>query len=408
MKPNFARRLDNLGTETAFSVSHDAAEYAALGNHVYPFHLGDIDIPTPINIMEAALKAMKDGKTGYISAAGLPELRNVLADVVGRERGLNIQAENVVIQPGGKPVIPKFIQALMNPKDGVLYPNPGYPIYESQIEFYGGHAIPYRFVPLENRFQIDRQGIEDAIDGNTRILIYNNCQNPMGAESDMEEMEWIAELSQKHDLWVLSDEAYFNIRYSGTSHSIASLPGMQERTVILYTFSKTYAMTGWRLGAAIGPAELMKVFAKLSINDESCTNHFIQYGGIEALTGEQDGCDAILNELKLRRDILANHLNDIPGLSVIIPDSTFYLFPDITEIYKQLEAESYEDFRSIILSKTGVSFCTREHFGTPMDGEDRKYIRFAYSGISVDKIKEGIQKMKNFLVSSSTEIVNNN
>ena len=400
MKSEFAHRLDRLGTETAFAVSQDAAEFSALGNTVYPFHLGDIDLPTPSNIMDAALKAMRDGKTGYNPAAGLPELRSVLAEVAGKERGLHFHAENVVIQPGGKPVISKFIQALMNPGDGVFYPNPGYPIYESQIEFYGGHAIPYGFIPSENGFQIDREGIEDVINDNVRFLIYNNYQNPMGAESDLGEMEWVADLAERYDLWVLSDEAYFKIRYSEKSHSIASIPGMQKRTVILYTFSKTYAMTGWRLGAAIGPDKLMKVIAKLAVNDESCTNHFIQYGGIEALTGSQKGVKAILEELTHRRDALAKQLNGISGISVYVPNSTFYLFPDITEIYNQLKSQSYEDFRLRILRETGVSFCTREHFGTPLQNEKQKYIRFAYSGIPVDKIEEGIQKLKKFLVST--------
>ena len=404
MKPEIAKLLDNLGTETAFSVSQDAAEYASLGNNVYPFHLGDIDIPTPSNIMDAAIYALKNGKTGYNPAAGLFELRSVLAEVAGKERGLHLHAENVVIQPGGKPVIQKFIQALMNPGVGVLYPNPGYPIYESQIEFHGGCAIPYGFIPSENGFQIDRDGIEDNIDNNTRMLIYNNYQNPMGAESDIEEMEWVADLSQKHNLWVLSDEAYYNIRYAGTSKSIASLSGMQDRTVILYTFSKTYAMTGWRLGAAIGPEKLMNIFSKLAINDESCTNHFIQYGGIEALTGNQEGAESILAKLKIRRDKLSKELSEIPGVSVYVPDSTFYLFPDITEIYNNIEARSYEDFRSRVLRGTGVSFCTREHFGTPLEVEDRKYIRFAYSGIPVDKIEEGIQILKEFFIKTKTAV----
>ena len=400
----FANRLNILGTETAFSVSQNATEFANKGNIVYPFHLGDIDLPTPENIMDATFRAMKDGKTGYVPAAGLPELRSVLADTVGQERGMNYQTDNVIIQPGGKPVIPKFIQSLMNPGDGVLYPNPGYPIYESQIEFHGGHAIPYGFIPTDQGFKIDREGIKDIIDDNTRMIIYNNYQNPIGAESDKEEMEWIADLSQKHDFWVLSDEAYFNIRYNGTSQSIASLQGMKERTVILYTFSKTYAMTGWRLGAAIGPSKLMKVFAKLAVNDESCTNHFIQYGGIEALTGNQEGIHYILTELKSRRDVLAKHLNDMPGMSVYKPDSTFYLFPDITDVYKKIGAKSYEDLRSIILQNTGVSFCTREHFGTPLDNEDRKYIRFAYSGISVEKINKGMQKLKEYLIAENISV----
>ena len=309
---------------------------------------------------------------------------------------ISLNRNNVVIQPGGKPVISKFIQALMNPGDGVLYPNPGYPIYESQIEFHGGLALPYGFISDENGFKIDREKIEKLIDSNTRLLIYNNYQNPIGAESDDDEMEWIAELAQKYSLFVLSDEAYFRIQYSGSPRSIISIPEMQERTVILYTFSKTYAMTGWRLGAAIGPVEIMKVIAKLSVNDESCTNHFIQYGGIEALTGNQDGAQQILLELEKRRNLLAERLKDIDGVSLFTPNSTFYLFPDVTELYHQMEAQSYEDFRSRILHETGVSFCTREHFGTPEKNEERKFIRFAYSGITVSEILEGITKLKNY------------
>ena len=392
----FAYRLKSLGTETAFTVSQDASEFAAQGNKVYPFHLGDLDLPTPPNIMEAAVKALRDGKTGYNPAAGIPQLRDRLAEVAGAERKISLGQDNVVIQPGGKPVISKFIQALMNPGDGVLYPNPGYPIYESQIQYYGGQALPYGYIPAAEGFNIDREQVECRIDSQTRLFIYNNNQNPIGAESSPEEMEWVAELAQKYNLWVLSDEAYFRVRYAGESHSIASLPGMQERTVILYTFSKTYAMTGWRLGAAIGPADLMKVFAKLNVNDESCTNHFIQHGGIEALTGDQSGAEDLITELKLRRDILAQYLNEIDGISCYIPASTFYLFPEVTELYHQMEAKSYDDFRSSILRETGVSFCTREHFGTPITGEDRKYIRYAYSGIPVPEIKAGMERLKEF------------
>ena len=397
MKTKYSNRLKQLGTETAFSVSQDASLYLDTGNKVYPFHLGDIDLATPKNIIEAAVKALYDGKTGYISSTGIPQLRDVLAEIVGYERGMSFTRNNVVIQPGGKPVISKFIQAFMNTGDGVLYPNPGYPIYESQIQFNGGIALPYGFIPTSDGFMIDRDSVEEMIDSRTRLLIYNNYQNPMGCESDNDEMEWLSELCLRHNLWVLSDEAYYNIQYSsGHPRSIASMPGMQNRTVILYTFSKTYAMTGWRLGAAIGPETIMKIFSKLSINDESCTNHFIQYGGIEALTGNQEGAVNILNELRRRRDALALKLQEINGISLFIPNSTFYLFPDVTDIYNAINARSYEDFRSIILRNTGVSFCTREHFGTPLEGEKRKYIRFAFSGISVDRIKEGINKLKNY------------
>tara|TARA_B100001741_G_C16537557_1_gene592692 strand:- start:488 stop:1708 length:1221 start_codon:yes stop_codon:yes gene_type:complete len=400
MKKNFSYRLKNLGTETAFAVSTDAANFENEGSRVYPFHLGDINIPTPENIMDATLKALRDGKTGYNPSIGIEELRAVLCEKVGCERGVSFTPENVVVQPGGKPVISKFIQALMNPGDGVLYPNPGYPIYESQIEYFKGKALPYTFIHTDEGFVIDRQKFESLIDSNTKLLIYNNYQNPMGSESSLQEMEWIADLAIRHDLWVLSDEAYFNIQYSGTAKSIISLPNMQERTVILYTFSKTYAMTGWRLGAAIGPKSLMKIFSKLSVNDESCTNHFIQYGGVEAIKGSQEGVKIINNELKSRRDLLAEKLNSIEGVKLFLPNSTFYLFPDITDLYHKINARSYEDFRSKVLRATGVSFCTREHFGRPLPNESRKYIRFAYSGISLNEIDESMNLLKEFFSNS--------
>ena len=395
-KTTYSDKLKNLGTETAFAVSIDATEFAQSGNSVFPFHLGDINISTPKNIIEETKKAMYDNKNGYVPANGIPQLRDTIAETIGFQRGVHYNRENVVVQPGGKPVIPKFINTFMNEGDGVLYPNPGYPIYESQIEYNGGKALPYRYIHSKDGFSIDREHFENMIDKNTKLLVYNNYQNPIGGESTNDEMNWIADIAQKYNLWVLSDEAYFNIQYSGNPKSIVSLPGMKERTVILYTFSKTYAMTGWRLGAAIGPEKIMEIFSKLGTNDESCTNHFIQYGGIEALAGNQDGANKILNRLRNRRDTLAKKLNQIKGLQFSIPNSTFYLFPDVTEIYNKMNAKSYEDFRRNTLLSTGVSFCTREHFGKTIEGEKRKYIRFAFSGISEDNINIGIEKLNDY------------
>ncbi len=247
-----ADRLDKLGTETAFAVSTAAAEWASRGNRVYPFHLGDINLATPANIVDAMNRAIADGRTGYCPAAGIPALRDALADNIGSARGLDLTGANIVVQPGGKPVITKFIQTMMNPGDGVLYPNPGYPIYESQIDYYGGRALPYRYHETPTGFSIDLDQLRQLAP-QARVLIYNNLQNPLGCESSPEEMAEIARLAVEHDLVVLSDEAYFEMRYSGTSTSIASLPGMAERTVILYTFSKKFAMTGWRLGCAAAP-----------------------------------------------------------------------------------------------------------------------------------------------------------
>lgn len=389
-----ASHISKLGTETAFAVSEDARAWAGQGHPVYPFHLGDLNLPTPPNIVEAAMKALRDGRTGYAPAAGIPALRDAVAIDASRDRGVRYAMENVSIQPGGKPVIGKFLLALMNPGDEVLYPNPGYPIYESQIQFQGGIAVPYGYDPTPAGFRLRRDELARSITPRTRLLIYNNAQNPLGAESDEDEMTWVADLAQRHDLWVLSDEAYFHIRYSGVSRSIASLPGMQDRTVILSGHSKRYAMTGWRLGAAIGPREIVDVISKLNVNQESCTCHFVQYAGLEALCGDQSGHRAIVCELRQRRDVLAEALRAIPGVSVHVPEVTFYLYPDVTEIFRRHGFDSTQDFRLDALHETGVSFCSRDHFGRAQPGEDRVCIRLAYSGIDVDRIREGLERLK--------------
>ncbi|HMT91114.1 MAG TPA: pyridoxal phosphate-dependent aminotransferase, partial [Dermatophilaceae bacterium] len=233
----FAERISRLGTETAFAVSLAAAAWGAQGHRIYPFHLGDIDLATPVNIREAMNRAVAEGKTGYCPGPGIMPLREAIAEDVGMRRGLAYGPDNITVHPGGKPVITKFTQALIEFGDEVLYPNPGYPIYESQIEFIGAHPLPYRYVPTETGFRIDLDQVRSLITPKTKAIIYNDLQNPISAESTQEEKEAIAQIAIEHDLWVLSDEAYFEMRYSGTSSSIASIPGMQERTVILYTFS---------------------------------------------------------------------------------------------------------------------------------------------------------------------------
>ncbi|MCF7824002.1 MAG: aminotransferase class I/II-fold pyridoxal phosphate-dependent enzyme [Candidatus Marinimicrobia bacterium] len=392
----FSTRYSRLGTETAFAVGADAAAWAAKGNPVYPFHLGDMNIITPDYILDAANKAARDGKTGYAPGPGILPLREALAENIGKDRGLQFTAENISVQPGGKPVIGKFLGALLEEGAEALYPNPGYPIYESQIEYLGGKALPYGYVPSETGFTINRAEIEAQITDRTSILIYNNYQNPIGAESTVEEMQWLADLAIKHDLWVLSDEAYFEVRYGGTSKSIASLPGMAERTVILYTFSKKFAMTGWRLGCAAGPKAVIEAISKFNTNQESCSNHFVQVAGIACLQGPEKPQKEILNELKIRRDALVDALLDIDGVQVTKPETTFYLFPDVTEIYQRMGYTSPAKFRLDALYETGVSFCSREHFGRRLPGEDRVFIRFAYSGINVDRIQEGLFALKKF------------
>ncbi len=385
-----AQRLDQLGTETAFSVSLAAAQWAAHGNRIFPFHLGDLDLATPANIVEALDRAIADGKTGYCAAAGIAPLREALADDIGRRRGLTYAPEQIVVQPGGKPVITKFIQTVMDPGEEVLYPNPGYPIYESQIEYFGGTAKSYRYLPTSTGFSIDIDQVRSLITPSTKAIIYNDLQNPIGCESSQSEREAIAEIALANNLYVLSDEAYFEMRYSGTSKSIASLPGMQERTVILYTFSKKFAMTGWRLGAAVAPRDLADMFVKLNTNDESCTAHFVQYAGIEAITGDQGATAAMLDVLLQRRDAVVTALGAIPGISCPVPEATFYLFPDVTEAVRAVGAADVAEFAEMALHNTGVSFCTRRHFGRTQPGEACDYIRLAYSGIGTDDIREGL------------------
>ena len=394
-----ASRIDNLGTETAFAVSGDAAAWMAKGNRVFPFHLGDMNIRTPLNIIEAANRAAVDGHTGYNPAAGIPALRDALAEAVSRDRGQNYSAANVSVQSGGKPVIGKFLNTVMEQGDGVLYPNPGYPIYESQVEYLGGRTQPYTYVVEDGRFRFDRESVVAALDDTTRVLIVNAQHNPTGADADPSDMEWLAGLAVERDLWVLSDDPYIDIRYDGTSHTILEHDGMVERTVILYTFSKKYAMTGWRLGAAIGPESVVDVITKINTNDESCTNHFVQYAGVEALQGDQSGSADILETLRGRRELIVDRLNGIDGVSVPESAATFYLFVDVTDVYKRmgLDPDSEEDvqkFRVSTMHETGVSFCSRSHFGRGTAGEPRVYVRFAYSGIDVADAEEGLAQLK--------------
>ena len=355
-----------------------------------------MNIPTPPNIVEAALKAIREGKTDYCSNYGIPELRQATADDVNRSHGTHYVMDNVVIEPGGKPTISKFIQALMNPRDEVLYPNPGYPIYESQIEFHGGRAVPYTYREGPDGFQIDLDALESAISSRTRLLILNDLQNPTGAEASSEELLQLANLVRQNDLTVLCDEAYFHIRYSGASRSFASLPGMEDRCLLLYTFSKRYCMTGWRLGAAVGPVPLVDAIAKLNVNDESCTNHFVQWAGVEALTGDQSGHERIIRTLHERRDIAVAMLDRIDGVTCFKPNATFYLFPNVTELMERKGLEDYSSFRTACLHETGVSFCTRLHFGRPAPDERARHIRFAFSGIDSADIEEGLASLQRF------------
>ena len=390
-----AERIARLGTETAFAVSAEADEWRDQGHKVYPFHLGDIDLPTPQNIVDAAEKAIRDGKTGYCPNAGITPLREALAADVGASHLLELAPQNVAIEPGGKPVIGKFILALMDPGDEVLYPNPGYPIYESQIEFHGGIAKPYGYVEGADNFELD----------------FDQTRKRDHAQDTPAHLQQPAEPDRrrKHDDGAGAPRRAGTRKRPGRAERRGLLghpllgrqprpsprcPAWASARVILYTFSKKFAMTGWRLGAAIGPSEYIDVIARLNVNDESCSNHFIQYGALEGLTGDQSGPRRIVETLKERRDAAVRLLNEVPGVRCFKPESTFYLFPNVTGLMEQKGFGSYDELRRGALEQTGVSFCTRLHFGRALPGEVEHYARFAYSGIGVGEIEEGLEKLK--------------
>ena len=265
------------------------------------------------------------------------------------------------------------------------------------IEYCGGKAVPYGYTEGEDGFLLNVNEMENRITPRTRFLVFNNPQNPLAADSSATELRRIAEIASKYNLFVLCDEAYFDIRYCGKSLSLASIADMEGRCVLLYTFSKKFAMTGWRLGAAIGPADIIEKISQLNVNIESCSNHFIQYGALEGLRGDQSGVKQILTTLIQRRDRTVEMLSAIKGVHCTTPNAAFYLFPNVTEAMKRKGITEYNEFRTQALQETGVSFCTRLHFGRPLPNEKCRYLRFAYSGIELDQIEEGLAKFKTFV-----------
>ena len=395
-----ADRMSLLGSETAFAVSAEANNLAKTGKKVFPFHLGDINLPTPKSVIKAANKAIDEGKTGYCPSPGIPELREALARDVGNARGITYDVENVSVQPGGKPSIGKYIASMMEKGDSVLYPNPGYPIYESQIEFYKGVAIPYGYTNTSEGLKLDFRAIEDGIKKGAKHIFYNNYNNPTGASSSESEMERLAKLVVENDMFLISDDSYFDTLYDGEPRSIASYPGMYDRTLTMYTFSKRFAMTGWRLGAAIGPTKIIEQINRLNVNMESCTTHFVQYAGLAGLHAPKEETQNILNTLRERRNILVEILNGIEGVEVHMPEAGFYVFPKITNLLRNTRFDSVEEFRKIVLKETGVSFCGRHHFGRELESEKDNYIRLAFSGISMDDLKEGMELFKTWIASN--------
>jgi aspartate aminotransferase len=377
-----AKRMSRLGTETAFEVLAKAKALEAQGREVVHLEIGEPDFDTPSNIIEAACKALHSGYTHYTPSAGIPELRQAIAEYIGPTRDIPVSAENVVVTPGGKPIMFFVILALAEAGDEVIYPNPGFPIYESMINFVGAKAVP---IPLrEDRgFEFDIGEFKRLVTDRTKLIIINSPQNPTGGILSEETLRELAAITKERNITVLSDEIYDHDIYEGEFHSIASIPGMQERTIILNGFSKTYAMTGWRLGYGVMPPDLAAQISRLMTNSNSCTSASTQMAGIEALRGPQEEAGRMVAAFRERRDVIVKGLNEIRGVRCNLPKGAFYAFPNISSTgMKSKEMEEY------LLDEAGVATLSGTSFGKYGEG----YLRLSYAN-SIENIEKALDRM---------------
>jgi aspartate/methionine/tyrosine aminotransferase len=384
-----AKRLSRLGTETAFEVLVKAKALEAQGKEIIHLEIGEPDFPTPLTVIHAATQAMHQGYTHYCASSGLKELREAIATEISRTRGISVNADWVVITPGAKPIMFYLILALVEEGDEVIYPNPGFPIYESMINFAGGTPIP---LPLLERydFRFDLNDLISKVSSRTKLIIINSPQNPTGGVLQESDLQAIAKIAVQRDIMVLSDEIYSRIIYEGSHHSIASLPGMLERTVILDGFSKTYAMTGWRLGFGVMHPDLQSHISRLVTNSVSCTAPFVQRAGLEALTNADQEVSNMVSEFRRRRDFIVRGLNRIRGFQCLSPAGAFYVFPDIRRFGRKSN-----DFADYLLNEAGVAVLSGTSFGAYGEG----YMRISYAnsienlGKAVDRIQEATTRL---------------
>lgn len=384
-----ASRISNLGTETAFEVLARAKALESCGKSIIHLEIGEPDFDTPANIVAAAKQALDQGWTHYGPSPGLPEVRQAIADYFNDTRNIRKYTyENVVVTPGAKPIIFYGLHATIEPGDEVIYPNPGFPIYESVIRFLGAKPVP---LPLreENHFRFSIADLEARITSKTRMLIINSPQNPTGGVLTQDDLREIAELAERNNLLIFSDEIYSQIVYDGYKHiSITQFEGMEERTIILDGFSKTFAMTGWRLGYGLMPKSLVPVVSKLQTNCTSCAPSFSQIAGIEALSERTlPYVDHFIREFDKRRKAIVEGLNTLPGVQCQLPKGAFYVFPNITQT-----GMSSQQFASFMLENVGVACLSGTAFGSFGEG----YVRFSYAN-SLENIYQAINRMKSAL-----------
>jgi aspartate aminotransferase len=385
-----AERMSRIGTETAFEAAARARALEARGHSIIHLEIGEPDFDTPANIRAAAARALEEGWTHYGPFMGLPALREAIAADATMRKRFAVSPDRVAVVPGGKPIMFYALLALAQEGDEVVYPDPGFPIYESMARYVGATAVPYA-IRAELDFRVDLDELESLITPRTRLLVINSPANPTGGVFTREDIERIAEIALAHpDLVVLADEIYGRIVHDGEHVSIASLPGLAERTIVLDGFSKTYSMTGWRLGYGILPEPLVKPFSQLIINSVSCVSSFSQVAAVEALTGPQDEVEAMVREFRIRRDLVVAGLNDIPGITCRVPAGAFYVFPDIGGT--GLDGPTFADR---LLTEAGVCVLS----GTAFGQVGRTHVRISYAN-SRENLELALDRIRSFLASA--------
>jgi aspartate aminotransferase len=381
----YADRMNQLGTETAFEVLAKARALEAKGKTIVHLEIGEPDFDTPAGIRAAAIQAIEEGFTHYGPSAGLPEVRETIAAYISKDRGLPVAMDQVVVTPGGKPVLTFAILACVDPGDEVIVPNPGFPIYESVVRFAGGTPV---HLPLreERDFRFGAADIEPLLTKRTKMLVLNSPHNPTGSVLTPRDLDEIAALVRGKDIFVLSDEIYSKILYDGTHETIATRPDMAERTILLDGFSKTYAMTGWRLGYGVMNPTLAKHVARLATNVYSCATTFVQRAAPAALNGPQDEVRAMIAEFQKRREVIVQGLNSIPGVRCAKPAGAFYVFPNVTGL--GMKSSQVEE---ALLQEAGVAALSGTAFGSHGEG----YVRFSYAN-SIENIREGLRRFEAF------------
>jgi len=393
---DISRRARELGTENAFVVLAEVNKLIRAGRDIISFCIGQPDFHTPVNIQDAAVKAIRDGKHGYTPSAGILELRQAVARNMSESRGVDVQPDDVVVGAGAKPFIGYTILSVTDhgAGDEVIFPNPGFPIYESQIKAMGAVPVPIHLREARS-FSFDPQELADKITPKTRLLILNSPQNPTGGIIPKQDMQAIADVLRKHErVWVFADEIYGRLVYDGEFVSIASFPSMQERTIISDGASKTWAMTGWRLGFAAN-RKLAPYFTNWVTNTESCASHISQWAGVEALTGPQDAAQKMRDIFAERRNLIVKLLNEVPGVTCRTPGGAFYVWPNVTEACRMIGARDSEELRARLLNEAGVAVLADIHFGPRVPNEGQ-HIRFSYAA-SNEAIEKGIARMADFI-----------